>query len=836
VALRKVWKYSAVALAGLLVLGLLGAGGVVYLLHRYGTDLPDYRQLADYRPPTVTRVYAGDGRLMEEYAQEKRVFVPVEAIPKRLIQAFLAAEDKNFYSHPGIDPLSIVRAVVTNVERLVSDRRPVGASTITQQVAKNFLLTNEVTVERKVKEALLAFRIEQAFSKDEILELYLNQIYLGLGSYGVAAAALNYFDKSLDELSTAEAAYLAGLPKAPSWYHPIRQPEAAKGRRDWVIGRMADLGAITPEEADQARAEPLVMRRRAPTEVAVAEYFTEEVRRELVEQHGDAFLYEGGLSIQTTLSPHLQAIADRALYDGLIAYDRRHGWRGPVAQLELSEGWQSRLVEVDQADGHEGWQLAAVTELAPDAATIGFPDGSVGLLPLAEMTWARRVDEAGNTGPEVEHPDQVVAPGDVVWVEPVATAPAAATDGPRPFTLRQAPEVEGAVVAMNPHTGRVLAISGGYSFERSVFNRATQALRQPGSALKPFVYLAGLASGLTPSSIFLDAPIVIDQGPQLGKWKPVNYSNEFYGPSTLRLGLEKSRNVMTVRLAQAIGMNRVIDMARRFDIARGLGNNLAASLGANEVNLLGLTTAYAMLVNGGKRIEPALVERIQDRHGETVFRRDERDCVGCQDVVWEGQATPTLADQRETVIDPALAYQMVNLLHGVVERGTGRRALSIGKPVAGKTGTSDDSRDAWFIGFTPDLVTGVYIGFDQPKSLGRSEQGASAALPIFVDFMTAALADQPATPFRIPPGVRLVRVDAESGLLPGPGTHAVILEAFLPGTEPTATSSRNGAAASIIEEPALPTPSDTNGSNGTPPQRQTPQSAPTRSPNTGGLY
>jgi penicillin-binding protein 1A len=836
VALRKVWKYSAVALAGLLVLGLLGAGGVVYLLHRYGTDLPDYRQLADYRPPTVTRVYAGDGRLMEEYAQEKRVFVPVEAIPKRLIQAFLAAEDKNFYSHPGIDPLSIVRAVVTNVERLVSDRRPVGASTITQQVAKNFLLTNEVTVERKVKEALLAFRIEQAFSKDEILELYLNQIYLGLGSYGVAAAALNYFDKSLDELSTAEAAYLAGLPKAPSWYHPIRQPEAAKGRRDWVIGRMAELGAITPEEADQARAEPLVMRRRAPTEVAVAEYFTEEVRRELVEQHGDAFLYEGGLSIQTTLSPHLQAIADRALYDGLIAYDRRHGWRGPVAQLELSEGWQSRLVEVDQADGHEGWQLAAVTELAPDAATIGFPDGSVGLLPLAEMTWARRVDEAGNTGPEVEHPDQVVAPGDVVWVEPIATAAAAATDGPRPFTLRQAPEVEGAVVAMNPHTGRVLAISGGYSFERSVFNRATQALRQPGSALKPFVYLAGLASGLTPSSIFLDAPIVIDQGPQLGKWKPVNYSNEFYGPSTLRLGLEKSRNVMTVRLAQAIGMNRVIEMARRFDIARGLGNNLAASLGANEVNLLGLTTAYAMLVNGGKRIEPALVERIQDRHGETVFRRDERDCVGCQDVVWEGQATPTLADQRETVIDPALAYQMVNLLHGVVERGTGRRALSIGKPVAGKTGTSDDSRDAWFIGFTPDLVTGVYIGFDQPKSLGRSEQGASAALPIFVDFMTAALADQPATPFRIPPGVRLVRVDAESGLLPGPGTHAVILEAFLPGTEPTATSSRNGAAASIIEEPALPTPSDTNGSNGTPPQRQTPQSAPTRSPNTGGLY
>jgi penicillin-binding protein 1A len=859
--LRIVRKLLIVALVGLLLAGLAGAGGVIYLVHRYGSDLPDYRQLADYRPPTVTRVYAGDGRLMQEYAQEKRVFVPVEVIPKRLIQAFLAAEDKNFYSHSGIDPLGILRAVLTNVENIFTGRRPVGASTITQQVARNFLLTDEVTLERKIKEALLAFRIEQAFTKDQILELYLNQIYLGVGSYGVAAAGLNYFDKSLDELTTAEAAFLAGLPKAPSWYHPIRQPDAAKGRRDWVIGRMEDLGMISAEEAAKARAEPLVMRRRAPTEMAQADYFTEEVRRELVEQHGEPFLYESGLSIRTTLSPHLQTLADHALLDGLITFDRRHGWRGPVAHLELTDGWQSRLVEVDQTGGQDSWQLAVVQDVAADGAVIGFPDGSSGRLPLSALTWARTADEDGNLGPKITDPAQVVAPGDVVWVEPVqAEGDAAETpaDGPKDFELRQQPEIDGAVVVMNPHNGRVLAISGGYSFKRSVFDRATQALRQPGSALKPFVYLAGLESGLTPSSIFLDAPIVVDQGPELGKWKPVNYSNKFYGPSTLRLGLEKSRNVMTVRLAQTIGMGRVVDMATRFGLGRDMGHNLAAALGANEVTLLELTTAYAMLVNGGKRIEPALIERIQDRHGKTVVRRDERPCPACQNVAWEGQPAPHLADQRAEVIPPALAYQMVNLLHGVVERGTGVRAKAIGKPVAGKTGTSNDSRDAWFVGFTPDLVVGVYVGYDQPRSLGRDEQGASAALPVFVELMTAALADRPATPFRVPPGVRLVRVDAETGLLPGPDTGTVILEAFLPGTEPTTTSPPKGATASIAEEvylnqrsngaasrpgpvPDLPDaapPGPRDALSPTPvpvPQRIMPQ-APSSSPNTGGLY
>jgi penicillin-binding protein 1A len=800
----------AVLTAGTLALVLVGGAAALYLIHGYSVGLPDYRQLAHYQPPTVTRVHAGDGRLLGEFAHEKRVFVPVEAIPKPVIQAFLAAEDKNFYWHPGIDPLSIVRAAVTNLTRLWENRRPMGASTITQQVAKNFLLSNEVSLERKIKEALLAFRIERAFTKDQILELYLNQIYLGLGSYGVAAAALNYFDKSLDELTTAEAAYLAGLPKAPSWYHPERRPEAAKERRDWVIGRMLDVGFIDRDQAALALAEPLVMRRRAPTETVSADYFVEEVRRELIARHGEDFLYQGGLSIRTTVSPTLQTLADRVLRDGLIAYDRRHGWRGPETQLDPGPEWLALLGQIDRSDGLDRWQLALVLEVDAAAATIGLIDGATASLPLAELTWARRIDEAGNLGPQIERADQVLGVGDVVWVERIVGVESEeAADEPR-YALRQPPEVEGAIVALDPHTGRVLAMTGGFSYARSVFNRATQALRQPGSAFKPFVYLAALENGFTPSSILLDAPIVIDQGPGLGKWKPANYSRQFYGPSTLRLGIEKSRNLMTVRLAQAVGMDQIVAMATRFDLERGLGYNLASALGSNEVSLLQLTAAYAMLVNGGKRIEPALIERIQDRHGETVSRRDERPCSGCQDIGWREQPAPALPDGREEVISPALAYQMVNLLRGVVERGTGQRARSIDKPIGGKTGTTDDSRDAWFVGFTPDLVVGVFVGFDQPKSLGDEEQGASAALPIFVDFMEAALEDQPATPFRVPPGVRLVRVDAETGLLPGPNTGVAILEAYLPGTEPTQASTRqrllpvDGRAAAPGPAPSAP--------------------------------
>jgi penicillin-binding protein 1A len=583
---------------------------------------------------------------------------------------------------------------------------------------------------------------------------------------------------------------------------------------------MLDVGFIGREQAEQALAEPLVMQRRPPTEVVTADYFSEEVRRELIQQHGEDFLYQGGLSIRTTVSPTLQAIADQALSDGLIAYDRRHGWRGPKSKTawHLEPGGWSHLAEIDRSDGRAGWQLALVMAVDAEAATIGLGDGSEARLPLGALKWAHRQDADGNLGPSVERADQVLDAGDVIWVEQVAAADDTAEAAPpATYALRQPPAVEGAIVALDPHTGRVLAMRGGFSYARSVFNRATQALRQPGSALKPFVYLAALEQGFTPSSILLDAPIVIDQGPGLGKWKPANYSKQFYGPSTLRLGLEKSRNVMTVRLAQSVGMSRIIEMASRFGLDRGLGHNLASALGSNEVGLLQLTTAYAMLVNGGKRIEPALIERIQDRHGRTISRRDPRPCPGCQDVAWEGQPAPLLPDEREQVVSPARAYQMVNLLTGVVERGTGQRARSIDKPLAGKTGTTDDSRDAWFIGFTPDLVVGVFVGFDQPKSLGQDEQGASVALPVFIQFMEAALKDQPATPFRVPPGVRLVRVDAETGLLPGDSTRVAILEAYLPGTEPTSAGSGQREA-------------PLNG------QAATPALAPSNAPQTGGLY
>ena len=752
-------------------LGFLGGLALAYLFYIYGRELPDYRQLARYEPPTVTRIHAGDGRLLAEYAKEKRVFVPISAIPERVKQAFIAAEDKNFYRHFGVDPIGIVRAVFENVRRLRERRRPVGASTITQQVAKNFLLSNEVSLERKIKEAILALRIERTFTKDKILELYLNEIYLGRRSYGVAAAALNYFDKSLDDLTLAEAAFLAGLPKAPSRYDPERDPEAAYRRRAYVIGRMLEDGYITPEEAEKALAEPLVLRRRAETELARADFFVEEVRRRLVARLGEKGFYEGGLSVRATVQPRLQAIADRALRDGLAAYDRRRGgWRGPLGHIDPDRplGWASALARFDPGFELFRWRVALVLDVSPAQAELGFADGSTGFLPFEGLAWARPRSVL-----------DVLRRGDIVLVEPAPEQEEGS------WALRQRPEVEGALVALDPHTGRVLALSGGFSFRQSKFNRATQARRQPGSAFKPFVYLAALEHGKTPASIVLDAPVVVDQGPGLPKWKPANYSDRFYGPSTLRLGLEKSRNLMTVRLALEIGMEPIIEVAERFGIGEGLVPYPSAALGSQEVTLLELTTAYAMLVNGGRRVTPIFVERIQDRFGRTLLKADPRPCEGCRAESWDGGPPPELPEIREQVADPRIAYQIVHMLEGVIQRGTGRKARDLGRPLAGKTGTTNDSRDAWFIGFSPDLVAGVWVGFDRPRSLGRRETGASVALPIWKAFMEKALEGQPPIPFRTPPGVNLVRVDARTGLLPGPTTETVITEAFLPGTEPT---------------------------------------------------
>lgn len=756
------------------------AVGVFAILYRYGNDLSDVNQLAGYEPPITTRVYTANGSLLTEYARQNRLFVPRSAIPRTVVNAFLAAEDKNFYRHSGVDFLGIVRAVIVNLANVGSGRRLVGASTITQQVAKNFLLSGDVTYERKIKEAILAYRIERAFTKDQILELYLNDNYFGGGAYGVAAAALHYFEKSLDELSLPETAYLAALPKGPNNYHPERNYEAALNRRNWVLGRMREEGYITKAELYDAKAMPLIAHMGGEAERFEAAYFTEEIRRRLYDEYGADVLYEGGLSVRTTLDPRLQEIAEIALRDGLISYDRKHGWRGPVGRIK-SLDWKAELEAAGKMFGPKSWKFAVVLDLSETDATIGLRGGATGLIPLSELAWAKQWRKEQTVGPAPERPADVLGQGDLILVEPVG-------DSSRPqgllYGLRQVPDVEGALVAMDPHTGRVLALVGGFDYGKSEFNRATQADRQPGSAFKPFVYAAALDAGFTPSDLVLDAPFVIDQGFGQGKWKPANYSNKFYGPSTLRLGIEKSRNLMTVRLAQYIGMERVADYARRFGVVDDLPLTLSMALGAGETTLIRLTSAYSMLVNGGKKIAPSLIDRIQNRRGKTIFRHDRRPCVGCQVGVWTGQGEPQIPDQREQMLDPGTAYQVVSMLQGVVDRGTGVRVRAVGKPLAGKTGTTNESMDAWFLGFSPDLAVGVFVGFDVPRTLGKRETGSSVTAPIFRDFMRAALKGQPAIPFRVPPGIRLVRVNPTTGLPARGQGGRVILEAFKPGSEP----------------------------------------------------
>ena len=781
------WIVSSFAVL-LALAGLAGVGLIAY----YSRDLPDYSQLADYRPPVTTRLYAGDGRLMAEYATENRLFVPIEAIPDHVVQAFVSAEDQHFYSHNGVDPRGIVRAVIDNVGNVLSGRRLVGASTITQQVARNFMLNNDVTFDRKMREALLALRIERAFTKDEILELYLNEIYLGRNSYGVAAAALNYFDRSLPELTLAQAAYLAALPKAPNNYHPVNRREAAITRRNYVINRMLEDGAITEAEAQAAIAEPLEVFDRRDADTVTAEYFAEEVRRELVGLYGSDALYGGGMVVRTTLDPRLQDIADRALRSGLITYDRRHGWRGPLDRLETFDDWPGQLAAIERPAGAGTWSLAVVLEMGADSAAVGLADRSRGTIPMAELAWARPWRENQRVGPAPSAPGDVLAVGDVVLVEPlsdIAVTPVAADGGdapPREYGLRQIPEIQGAIVAMDPHTGRILAMSGGYSFEMSEFNRATQAARQPGSAFKPFIYLAALDAGFTPSTTLLDMPLALSQGAGLGMWSPGNYSGDFLGPIPLRRGLELSRNVVTVRLLLSVGLDPVTQIARNFGIMDDMPPLLSMALGAGETTPLRLTAAYAMLANGGRYITPTLIDRIQDRNGDTVYRHDDRVCAACPRDLWNDDAPPDLPNDRAQIADPVSIYQVVSMMEGVVQRGTAARLRSLGIPLAGKTGTSNDFFDAWFVGFTPDLAVGVFTGFDAPRTLGSGENGGAVAAPVFGAFMAEAMDGIEVPPFRIPPGVRMVRINPGTGLTSAAG-EAGIWEAYRPGTEPTAT-------------------------------------------------
>ena len=751
---------------------------LLFIVWHFVLDLPDHEQLINYEPPMVTRVYASNGRLISEYAAEQRSFVPLESVPKIVINSFLVAEDKNFYNHIGIDFTSILRAAKKNINNMGG--RPEGASTITQQVAKNFFLSREISYKRKIKEILLALRIEQILDKNRILELYLNQIYLGFRSYGVAAASLNYFNKSLNELNISEAAFLAALPKAPNNYHPIRKKKAALARRNWVIKRLRQERIITEQKALIATNTELITIERPELKPVEAQYFLEDVRKKLIDKYGENKLYKGGLTVKTSLDPRLQKIADNTLKYGLISYDRRHGWRGPLANVDVIDtNLKKDLSNIPIPEAFPNWKASVIVHIDNLGVNIFFDDNSYGRINLKDLKWARQWRRNQYLGPPIKYPQDVLAIGDIVYVEEKNEKEDFVEYGLLPlYNLRQFPDVNGALVALDPHTGRIFAISGGISFNRSEFNRATQAYRQPGSAFKPFVYLTALEKGFAPNSKILDAPFVIDQGADLGKWSPTNYTNKFYGLSTMRLGLEKSRNLMTIRLAQMVGIESIVDTAKRLNIVEDIDPVLSMALGAGETTLEKLTVAYATLVNGGKKISPSLIDRVQNRNGETIEKHDNRLCINCKIKELDISLEPKIVNSQEQIIEPVHAYQVVSMLEGAILRGTGKKVSVIKKPLAGKTGTTNESNDTWFIGFSPDLVVGVYVGFDTPKSLGVRETGASVASPIFRDFMYLALENEKGTPFRIPSTARLVKINLETGNLAKKKDKNVILEAF----------------------------------------------------------
>jgi penicillin-binding protein 1A len=788
---------------GLSVVGFMAvAAGAGYLLWKASKDLPSYESLANYEPPVMTRIHAHDGALIAEYARERRIFVPINTIPKKVLGAFLSAEDKRFFEHPGIDVIGLGRAVSRAAPQLFNQhvlgkpkKRLEGASTITQQVAKNFLLDGRQEFERKIKEAILAIRIERTYSKDKILELYLNEIFLGIGSYGVAAASLNYFNKELKDLTAEEAAYLAALPKGPNNYHPFKFKEKAIERRNWILGEMANNGYIPRAEADEARAKDLKVNFRPfGAQIFAAEYFAEEVRRAILTQYGEDKLYGGGLSVRTTLDPAMQRHARVALIDGLVAFDRTRGWRGPVKQIDMTAGeWGAALGATEVPADIAPWRMGVVLEVQKTKVVIGLrpvkqQDGKLVdernavEVTYDELKWARKfIATDKEPGAVPKQPSDVLQPGFVVYVAPKDAANLAGA-----WSLMQVPDVGGGLVAMDPHTGRVLAVVGGFSYAMSQFDRATQAKRQPGSTFKPLVYAAAIDNGYKPTSIILDAPIEIDQGNGREAWKPENYQKDkSFGPSTLRVGIEQSRNQMTARLGQDMGMPLIVEYARRFGAYDDLLPLPAMVLGSGETTLLRMTNAYAMIANGGKQVNATFIDRIQDRWGRTVWKHDERPCDGCKTQAWSGQAEPEIIDDRKPMMDPHTAYQMTSILEGVVQRGTGSIVSKRmpGVPLAGKTGSTNDSKDVWFVGYSPDLVVGVFIGYDTPKPMGKSATGGGVAAPIFASFMKQALADKKPVPFRQPPGIKLVRVNPKTGLRSN-GEGGSLMEAFKPTDEP----------------------------------------------------
>ena len=745
-------KVLVLAISGILVLAILS----ISILWAFSNNLPDYKFLKNYKAPVSSKVYSGDGELVSDFSTEKRIFVPYNAIPEKIINSFLSAEDKNFFNHPGVDAKGVLRAIINNISNVLSSKRLEGASTITQQVAKNFLLTNEVSLNRKIKEAILAFRIERALSKERILELYLNQIYLGGGTYGVAAASLEYFDKPITDLTYVESALLAALPKAPSRYNPYKNKKLAKFRRDLVIKNLLDNNFINSAQYNSFIREEIKLKKRKKILLENSLYYVEDVRKDILDKFGYDKVYKEGLNIKTPLDLNLQTIATEALRDGLIAYDKRKGWRGPLDNKVYSEVWSKDLKKF-KLEKVLNWDLAIVKNINKFSIEIETDKNETGIIEYKDINWIKK------------ETSEIFKKGDIIFVKKIKKGI---------YSLKQIPEVNGSIVVMDPFTGRVLAMTGGFSFKQSEFNRASQALRQPGSAFKPFIYALALENDYTPSSLVLDAPLVLEQGTDLKLWKPQNYGKKFYGLSTLRTGIEKSRNLMTVRISQDLGLNKIVDFSKKLKIYDNPNELLSISLGSAETTLLKLSSAYSSFVNGGKLVTPILIDRIQDSEGNTILNTDNRVCNKCDEISHLGNQYPNIIDNFEQIFSPETAYQMTSILEGVVQRGTGKGLRDLNLDLAGKTGTTNKNTDTWFIGFTSKLLVGVYVGHDNPKSLGKRETGAKTAMPIFKNFIKNSTKKKDARPFKVANDVVMMVVDSETGEKASFGTKKTIIEVF----------------------------------------------------------
>ena len=745
-------KILVLAISGILVLAILS----ISILWAFSNNLPDYKFLKNYKAPVSSKVYSGDGELVSDFSTEKRIFVPYNAIPEKIINSFLSAEDKNFFNHPGVDAKGVLRAIINNISNVLSSKRLEGASTITQQVAKNFLLTNEVSLNRKIKEAILAFRIERALSKERILELYLNQIYLGGGTYGVAAASLEYFDKPITDLTYVESALLAALPKAPSRYNPYKNKKLAKFRRDLVIKNLLDNNFINSAQYNSFIREEIKLKKRKKILLENSLYYVEDVRKDILDKFGYDKVYKEGLNIKTPLDLNLQTIATEALRDGLIAYDKRKGWRGPLDNKVYSEKWSKDLKKF-KLEKVFNWDFAIVKNINKFSIEIETDKNETGIIEYKDINWIKK------------ETSEIFKKGDIIFVKKIKKGI---------YSLKQIPEVNGSIVVMDPFTGRVLAMTGGFSFKQSEFNRASQALRQPGSAFKPFIYALALENDYTPSSLVLDAPLVLEQGTDLKLWKPQNYGKKFYGLSTLRTGIEKSRNLMTVRISQDLGLNKIVDFSKKLKIYDNPNELLSISLGSAETTLLKLSSAYSSFVNGGKLVTPILIDRIQDSEGNTILNTDNRVCNKCDEISHLGNQYPNIIDNFEQIFSPETAYQMTSILEGVVQRGTGKGLRDLNLDLAGKTGTTNKNTDTWFIGFTSKLLVGVYVGHDNPKSLGKRETGAKTAMPIFKNFIKNSTKKKDARPFKVANDVVMMVVDSETGEKASFGTKKTIIEVF----------------------------------------------------------